>query len=169
MPIADIWSSGAGQSTQDIPLRCPEQPGPEHQLVLERHARNVLRPHADAPVARASQRPPAIVRSTGIVIISGVRDRLPTLEPLRDQLRASPIVVSVQDAHVLGIGAPVHTTACGSAARAYIPHSRNRRECLFGVSSRPYRSNRHSICSIARGTQRVGPIQAAPGRPQDTC
>jgi len=36
-------------------------------------------------------------------------DRLPKLQPLCDQLRASPIVVSVQDAHVLRIGATVNT------------------------------------------------------------
>jgi hypothetical protein len=39
----------------------------------------------------------------------GVRDRLPTPQPLCDQLRASSIVVSVQDDHVLWIDAPVNT------------------------------------------------------------
>ena len=40
---------------------------------------------------------------------SGVRRRLPMRQPLSDQLGASPIVPSVQDAHVLGIGAQVNT------------------------------------------------------------
>src|SRR6476659_3084927 len=39
----------------------------------------------------------------------GVRDRLPTPQPLCDQLRASSIVVSVQDDYVLWIDAPVNT------------------------------------------------------------
>src|SRR5205814_500904 len=42
-------------------------------------------------------------------IISGVRDRLPIPQPRCDQLGALPIVAPVQDAHVLGIGAPVNT------------------------------------------------------------
>ena len=38
----------------------------------------------------------------------GARDRLPMPQPLGDQLHALPIVASVQDAHVLWIGAPVN-------------------------------------------------------------
>src|SRR5262245_5460304 len=48
----------------------------------------------------------------------GVRDRLPLPEPLRDQLHALPVVGSVEDAHVLGIGAPVN--AGGAHIRARI-------------------------------------------------
>ena len=42
-------------------------------------------------------------------LISGLRDRLPMPQPLCDQLGAFAIVASVQDAHVLGIGAQVNT------------------------------------------------------------
>ena len=42
-------------------------------------------------------------------LISGGLDRLPMRQPLCDQLGAFPIVASVQDAHVLGIGAQVNT------------------------------------------------------------
>src|SRR5262249_22838972 len=40
---------------------------------------------------------------------SGLRDRLPLPQPLRDQLRPSPVVPSVQNAQVFWIGAPVNT------------------------------------------------------------
>src|SRR5215213_8333 len=37
---------------------------------------------------------------------SGVRERLPMTQPLCDQLRASLIIAPVEDAEILGIGAP---------------------------------------------------------------
>src|SRR5688572_29145897 len=60
---------------------------------------------------------PEWIRSLGLsaknillhALISGVLDRLPVRKPLRDQLRAFPIVASVQDAAVLWSGAQVDT------------------------------------------------------------
>src|SRR4249920_4089623 len=54
----------------------------------------------------------------------GVRDRLPTPQPLCNQLRASPFVVSVQDDHVLWIDAPVNTGGPRVRARGRVRTSR---------------------------------------------
>ena len=57
-------------------------------------------------------------------LISGVRDRLPKPQPFCDQRGALPIVASLQDAHVLRIGAPENTGRPRLHARGRVRTSR---------------------------------------------
>src|SRR3954463_12632366 len=64
---------------------------------------------------------------------SGVRDRLPLAQPVGDQIGALPIIVTVEDAHVRWLGAPID--AGGARVHLGTP-VRSRREVPGGAIGR---------------------------------